>query len=84
MIDAYTFNINMARVGHSVIVKLTGQKTSSMLQRNNTIDVDDARVHIAGWMSWISFYVRSRTRIQPWRKRSHLVPRRKRLRNLNL
>lgn len=42
---AHTFNTNMRKAGvdQSVIMKLTGHKTSSMFQRYTTVDIDDAR-----------------------------------------
>lgn len=40
-----TFNTNIRKVGvpQSVIMKLTGHKTSSMFQRYNTVDLADAK-----------------------------------------
>jgi integrase len=41
----HTFNTNMRKAGvdRSVIMKITGHKTTSMFERYNTIDRDDAR-----------------------------------------
>lgn len=45
----HTFNTNMRKAGvdRSVIMKITGHKTTAMFERYNTVDAEDARTAMA-------------------------------------